>query len=252
MVRTTTRIITEDTILRVFLLFILNIFVTLLSYKINNIPPILLKGYYTMKFPILASFLVFIVIVAIFNKRTTNIHRKRNEEYWQRERQSNFVRKKTLDNLEYISIPFSSFPMEVAADDEIITACYRDLESLRDEKIVNFTGYSNTDLKMEYGTANITVLSQYDQNYTLFVRTLQSWGSRLYELGYKDEALIVLEYAIATRTDISGTYYLAASIYQEKGQPEKIKHLLFVADTLQSAMKGPIVRTLKESYPDID
>ena len=33
MVRTTTRIITEDTILRVFLLFILNIFVTLLSYK---------------------------------------------------------------------------------------------------------------------------------------------------------------------------------------------------------------------------
>jgi len=204
-----------------------------------------------MKFPILASFLVFIVIVAIFNKRTTNIHRKRNEEYWQRERQSNFVRKKTLDNLEYISIPFSSFPMEVAADDEIITACYRDLESLRDEKIVNFTGYSNTDLKMEYGTANITVLSQYDQNYTLFVRTLQSWGSRLYELGYKDEALIVLEYAIATRTDISGTYYLAASIYQEKGQPEKIKHLLFVADTLQSAMKGPLVRTLKESYPDI-
>jgi len=251
MVRTTTRIITEEITLRVFLLFTLNIFATLLSYKINNVQPILLKGYYTMKFPILASFLVFIIIVAIFNKKTTNIHKKRSEEYWQRERQSNFVRKKTLENLEYISIPFSSFPTDTATDDEIIASCLRDLESLRDEKIVNFTGYSNTDLKMEYGTANITVLSQYDQNYTLFVRALQSWGSRLYELGYKEEALTVLEYAIATRTDISGTYYLAASIYQEKNQPEKIKHLLFVADTLQSAMKGPIVRTLKESYPDI-
>lgn len=204
-----------------------------------------------MKFPILASFLVFIIIVAIFNKRTTNIHKKRNHEYWERERKSNFVRKKSLEDLNYISIPFSSFPMDTAADDETIASCLKELESLKDEKIVNFTGYSNTDLKLEYGTANITVLSQYDQNYTLFVRALHSWGTRLYELGYKDEALTVLEYAIATRTDISGTYYLAASIYHEKGQLNKIKHLLFVADTLQSAMKGPIVRTLKESYPDI-
>ena len=241
----------DDTILRVFLLFILNIFFTLLSYKINKSLPILLKGYYTMKFPILASFLIFIVIIAIFNKKTSKLQKKRNEEYWQRERASNFIRKKSLDNLEYISIPFSSFPMNVGADDEIIASCHKDLNSLRDEKIVNFTGYTNTDLKMEYGTANITVLSQYDQNYTLFVRTLQEWGKRLYELGYHDEALVVLEYAVSTRTDISATYYLAASIYQEKGQTDKIKHLLFVADTLQSAMKGAIVRTLKESYPDI-
>jgi len=204
-----------------------------------------------MKFPILASFLIFIVIIAIFNKRTSKLQKKRNEEYWQREHASNFIRKKSLDNLEYISIPFSSFPMDIATDDEIIASCHKDLESLRDEKIVNFTGYTNTDLKMEYGTANITVLSQYDQNYTLFVRTLQEWGKRLYELGYHDEALTVLEYAVATRTDISATYYLTASIYQEKGQTDKIKHLLFVADTLQSAMRGPIVRTLKESYPDI-
>lgn len=204
-----------------------------------------------MKFPILASFLVFIVILAIFNKRTTNIHKKHNEEFWERERKSNFVRKKSLEDLNYISIPFSSFPMNIATDDETITSCLKELDSLKDEKIVNFTGYSNTDLKLEYGTANITALSQYDQNYTLFVRALHSWGSRLYELGYTDEALIVLEYAIATRTDISGTYYLAASIYHQKGQYDKIKHLLFVADTLQSAMKGPIVRTLKESYPNI-
>lgn len=204
-----------------------------------------------MKLPFLASFLVFIIIITIFNRKTSKMQRKRNEEFWQREHDSNFIRKKSLDDLEYISIPFSSFPMDIATDDEVIASCHKDLESLRDEKIVNFTGYSNTDLKMEYGTANITMLSQYDQNYTLFVRTLQEWGKRLYELGYHDEALIVLEYAISTRTDISGTYYLAASIYQEKGQTDKIKHLLFVAETLQSAMKGPIVRTLKESYPDI-
>lgn len=204
-----------------------------------------------MNLTILASFLVFIIIVAIFNKRTTRLRKKQNEEFWKKEREANFVRKKSLDDLEYISIPFSSFPMDVAKNDEIIASCHRDLQSLSSEKIVNFTGYTNTDLKLAYGTANITVLSQYDQNYTLFVRTLQEFGKRLYDLGYHDEALVVLEYAVSTRTDISGTYYLAASIYHEKGQTDKIKHLLFVADTLQSAMRGPIVRTLKESYPDI-
>ena len=204
-----------------------------------------------MKFPFLASFIVLIITITLASKRAEKKRRKRNEEFWERERRANSVRKKSLEDLEYISIPFDSFPMDIASDDELIASCHKDLKGLRDEKIVNFTGLSNTDLKLEYGTANITVLSQYDQNYTLFVRTLQSWAKRLHELGYHDEALTVLEYAIATRTDISATYYLAASIYQEKGQTDKIKHLLFVADTLQSAMKNSIVRTLKESYPDI-
>ena len=93
--------------------------------------------------------------------------------------------------------------------------------------------------------------ASFSLNYTFFVRTLQTWAERLYDLGYHDDALTVLEYAIATRTDISATYYLAASIYHEKGQNAKIKHLLLVAETLQSAMKNAIVRTLKESYPDI-
>ena len=204
-----------------------------------------------MKFPFLASFIVFIITITLASKRAEKKRNKQSEDFWERERRANSVRKKSLDDLEYISIPFDSFPMNTAADDDIIASCHKELEGLRDEKIVNFTGFTNTDLKLEYGTANITVLSQYDQNYTLFVRALQTWAKRLHELGYHDEALTVLEYAVATRTDISATYYLAASIYHEKGQPDKIKHLLFVAETLQSAMKNSIVRTLKESYPDI-
>ena len=204
-----------------------------------------------MKFPFLASFIILIITITLASKQAEKKQRRRDKEFWEREHRANFVRKKSLDDLEYISIPFDSFPMNIATDDEIILSCHKDLENLRDEKIVNFTGLSNTDLKLEYGTANITVLSQYDQNYTLFVRALQSWAKRLHELGYHEDALTVLEYAIATRTDISASYYLAASIYHKKGQTDKIKHLLFVAETLQSAMKNSIVRTLKESYPDI-
>ena len=204
-----------------------------------------------MKFPFLASFIVFIFVFTLYNRRNEKIRKNREKEYWEKERQSNSVRRKSLDDLEYLSVPFSDFPTETALEDEIVSSCISELESLKNEKIVNLTGFTNTDLKLTYGTANITQLSQYDQNYTLLVRMLQKWASRLYELGYHDDALTILEYAVLTRTDISATYYLAASIYHEKGQYDKIRHLLFVAETLQSAMKNTIVRTLKESYPDI-
>ena len=205
-----------------------------------------------MNLPVLTSVLILVVFITFFNIRSTKQRQEKLDEYWEKERKSNFIRKKSLEDLDYISIPFDSFPMQIATEDEIIQNCLKDLHSLENEKIVNFTGISNTDLKLTYGTANITALSQYDQNYTLFIRTLQEWGNRLHELGYDTEARTVLEYAINSRTDISSTYYLLASIYDSMGETNKIKHLVLVANTLQTVMKNPIVRTLKESYPDID
>lgn len=204
-----------------------------------------------MNFPVLTSVLIFVIILTIFNHRNSKIRRQKLDDYWKKEQQANFVRKKSLDDLDYIAVPLDEFPMDTATDNDIIKDCIETVKTLSKEKIVNFTGYTNTDLKLAYGTANITLLTQYDLNYTQFVRTLQSWGEQLYQLGYKKEAKTVLEYAIKTRTDISRSYILLASIYSESGEKEKIKHLLLTAETLQSAMKNSIVRTLKESYPDI-
>lgn len=204
-----------------------------------------------MNLIILASSIVLIIAIASSNKKNSKNQEQSEQEFWEKEYKANSVRKKPLDDLDYISIPFDALPTETEKEDEVIASCLLDLEDLRDQKIVNFTGFTNTDLKLEYGTANITVLSQYDQNYTLLVRALQAWAQRLYELGHHKEALPVLEFALDIRTDISATYYLAASLYHENGQDEKILQLLAIADTLRSAMKNPIVRTLKESYPDI-
>lgn len=204
-----------------------------------------------MNLIILASSIVLVIIIAFSGKNKSAARAQEEQDFWERERKANFTRKKSLDHLDYISIPFDSLPMQTAGEDETVSSCHEQLQELSLEKIVNFTGFTNTDLKLEYGTANITALSQYDQNYTLLVRTLQEWAHRLHELGYREEALMVLEFALNTRTDISASYYLAASIYHEKGQEEKILRLLETAGTLRSAMKDPIVRTLKESYPDI-
>ena len=119
------------------------------------------------------------------------------------------------------------------------------------QKIVNLTGFSNTDLKLEYGTANITVLTEYDQNYTILVRTLQKWADLLIAAGYDKEASVLMEFAVTTHTDISRTYYQLADYYVSQRESDKIRNLTDTASILHSSNSKIILNHLKELYPDI-
>ena len=66
------------------------------------------------------------------------------------------------------------------------------------------------------------------------------------ENGYEKECIPILEFAINTGTDISGTYKLLATIYVKYGEKEKLDSLKSKTDTLNSAMKNPIDRMLQE------
>ncbi len=193
-----------------------------------------------MKLPFLASFIVFIVWLSFTITRSRRVMENQEKAFWEREKQANRTRKKSLDGLHYITIPLDTLPM-----DDII-------QTLSEQTIVNLTGYTNTDLKLMYGAPNITALTCYDQNYTLLARTLQKWASLLHEQGYIAQARTILEFAISTHTDVSGTYRLLSSIYRAAGEPEKNAYLLEVARTLNGASKNIIVRILQESDPSDD
>ena len=120
-----------------------------------------------------------------------------------------------------------------------------ELQDLSDMKIVNLTGYSNTDLKLKYGTANITILSDYDFHYTNLVKLLQKIAELLHDSLEDALAIEVLEFAVSTGTDVSKSYYLLANLYKETGTPEKIDSLIQQAQTLHSLMKDAIVENLK-------
>ncbi len=205
-----------------------------------------------MKTLFLSSLIVFCLLIAYENKKHKKMEEKFQKDFWDREARANSTRKKSLDNLPYITIPFESLPMETMQDNEHIKDIHALLKNLSTQNIVNFTGYTNTDLKLEYGTANITCLSEYDQNYTLLARTLQEWAEYLLAAGFTDDAQTVLEFAISTRTDISSSYYLLADIYDDKNETDKKAALLETAQTLNSAMKNAIVRTLQQSGPYSD
>ena len=126
-----------------------------------------------MNFGFLASFITFSLLVSYTVRKQGKKRRKNDSDFWAREERANSVRRKPLDGLNYIKIPLERFPTHILNEDSTVMECIGIVESLTDKKIVNLTGWTNTDLKLEYGTANITQLSEYDQNYTLLVRTLQ-------------------------------------------------------------------------------
>ncbi len=201
-----------------------------------------------MNFFILASSIILAAFIALTRKRQKNSQQDMEKSFWAREREANSVRKKSLDTLDYIHIPLDKFPFDIMADNPEIAECQSLIKNLSTQKIVNFTGFTNTDLKLKYGTANITVLSEYDQNYTLLVRSLQQWADILYDAGYVYEARTLMEFAISTGTDISRTYYKLADIYASRGDNFQIEELIEKAEKLPTFNRKAIVRTLRESY----
>jgi len=197
---------------------------------------------------ILASLIIFCSLLSMQLKRNKKENKETEQSFWNREHQANSVRRKSLDNLEYITIPMDRFPTGLLRENSEINDCIETLEVLSSQPIVNFTGYTNTDLKLEYGTANITVLMEYDQNYTTLVRTLQKWADLLQDNGFSGEAEGLMEYAVSIHTDISKTYYKLAEIYSIRLEKERVLNLIETAESLRSANKKIIVRTLQESY----
>ncbi len=199
----------------------------------------------------LASFLLFIVVIFFIMKNQQSKAKALEAEFWSRERRANSVRRKSLDDLNYIKIPLEAFPTHLMNDNSEVLECISILESLTSRRIMNFTGHSNTDLKLEYGTANLEALTEYDQNYTVLVRTLQKWADCLIAGGYQKEAASLMEFAVSTGTDISRTYYLLAEYYASLGQYREIDRLRTVAKELLSSNRNVIVKHLQESYPDV-
>lgn len=194
-----------------------------------------------------ASVVTLSIAIAVNIRKNKKSQAAIDQDFWAREKEANNTRRKSLDDLDYIHIPIEQFPMSLLEDVPKVDDYKHIVMTLKDQPVVNFTGISNTELKLRYGAPNIDLLIQYDQNYTLLARTLQQWAQALYDAGHIDEACHMLEFAVSTGTDISGTYRLLCRIYQEQHTPEKIGSLYPIAEVLNSAMQKPILRILQEA-----
>lgn len=197
-----------------------------------------------MPIPVLSIILLIFVLWLWYEIRKTNKRAKEDTEaFWKNENSSNSARRKDISNLDYFTITFDRLPMEDHADETINS--YRDtLRKLSEKKLLNLTGITNTELKYQYGAANIKLLSEYDNNYIIFVSILQKWADRLYTRGSVEDAKKVLEYAISCHTDVSKSYRLLANIYKEQNTLDKISHLIEIIPDTKMISKELLIEEL--------
>ena len=175
--------------------------------------------------------------------RTDRSAAKSSEAFWEKERLANTTRKKDISNLDYITVPVNNLPFP-ETDQEEISDIQKHILNLASGKIVNFTGVSNTDLKLQYGAPNLDILMEYDKNYLELVRSLYRYGKFLYDLELKEEAKAILEYALTIKTDISANYTLLATIYKEKNEIDRINYVISCAEELTSMTKKALLSNL--------
>lgn len=197
-----------------------------------------------MKLPVLTSVIIFIILLFFLIKKSAKDDQKIMDDFLEKEKKSNNVRKKSLDDLDYIKIPEDFFNMKQDDNDPVCHEAIRMLDHLKDKEIVNLTGISNTDLKLTYGTANLNHLAACDSNFTQLARALQSYSEYLVKQNEKESAIKVLEFAVEKGSDISSSYKLLASLYKEKGELTKKDGLKEKAASLNSAMSESIVNAL--------
>ena len=167
-------------------------------------------------------------------------------EFLELERKANLTPRKDISHLPYIKVPVDSLPLDLPTDKEEVLERQDIIRSMADKKVLNLTGRTNTDLKLEYGAPNINILSAADNNYTRLVQAIAYLASDYIDSGHKEEAIQLLEYGISIGTDSKKNYLTLASLYKEQGQESRIRDLIVSAENINSLLKDSIIASLQE------
>lgn len=199
-------------------------------------------------------FLILLLIwcafaVASSGSKNARKSAKKTEDFWENESKANQTRKADISKLSYLIVDLSMLPMDALMP----ALSYRaeELKKLASEKIINLSMYTNTQLKLMYGPANLEELSFYDANFTRLIRLLNSIGKELFEAGNVSAAKEFLSYSLSIGSDISETFTLLAEIYKSKGHINDIDLLIRVAEKLQTINKSTIINKLNNIKSDV-
>ena len=195
-------------------------------------------------------FIVSILVINLFlymrKSKTNKSMEQIRDDFWTKERKANLTTRKTISDIDYIKIPINDLPIVAQTNDSELAYIQSKIINLSKEPIANFTGYSNTDLKLKYGVGNINHIIECDTNFTAFATLMYEWGLYYYNQKQYQKAQQILEIAINQKSDVSKSFTLLAEIYIDSGQSDKIDTLIQIAQTLDTMVKNKIIESLKE------
>lgn len=193
---------------------------------------------------ICCSFLALCYVVSRNVSRFKKTHGQSHEEFLEQESRANSVRKADISALPYVEIPLDELPLDA------LSACgysalAEKLRALASVKILNLSMYTNTELKLMYGPANLTALSDCDDAYTSLIMLLNKIGASLLEADRPDDAEKFLSFAISIGSDITTSYTMLATLYAKKHDINRIDWLIGNADSLTSLSGKTIQSNLR-------
>ncbi|MBQ8984095.1 MAG: hypothetical protein IJ079_10970 [Lachnospiraceae bacterium] len=199
-----------------------------------------------MRYPFI---IIFALLCLVLMHRLRYVKKKEKEgsdQFWAREAKADQVRKQDISDLDYIYIPIELLPFGVDHTPDV-TELEDTLRRLDNTKILNLNQYTNTDLKLQYGAANLPFLSECDDRYTTLVRTLYQWACLLMDHGHIEEAVTVAKYCIDIDADLSGIYYMLTDYYNLENDVSALQDLMQHADNLTGITSGQIRNYIQEA-----
>ena len=100
---------------------------------------------------------------------------------------------------------------------------------------------------MEYGAANLAIMSEYDDNFIAMCKAAVKLANALEKNGMIDKAIPYLEFIVKSGTDISFAYSMLANYYIENNNSKEIEHLKLYANSLNSLTKDIILKKLEQT-----
>ncbi len=198
-----------------------------------------------MSFPFLAIFIVFVLLLAL---RFSTVKKKTQEKYnnfWDNEAAANNAAAVDLSTLSYINVPINRFPFNKWEDDEI-QMMEAQITELSKTRILNLTGKTNTDLKLQYGAANLDALTEIGENYNTLIILLVDYAKALMQKDDYEEAAKILEYGASIRSDISSNYMLLGDCYVALHRVSKIPVIRQQVESMDLLLGHKIVSYLDE------
>lgn len=199
-----------------------------------------------------ATFILFLIAIFIFqhnlrkSDRTINNSRK---NFWAHEEKSLFARKSPIESSLYIkpnleALPKFSIEDFISFGDENLYKIQEHCFNIATEPMVNLSDMLNSDVRMKYGTSNLSIIESYEVNYNHYIKSLYQLAKGYYDLKMYAEAIKVLEEGVHVNTSIGDHIILLASLYCQFHDTLKFNELYERTLTLNTLTKSTIVKNL--------
>lgn len=143
----------------------------------------------------LGLFLIFLLWFTYERIKADRRSSYSNEDFWERERRASFTPSAKIDSLPYITPDETIIPNPAEGDSEELKSVLEEIGSLKDTQMIDLSEMTNTELKLKYGTANFTALSEADRRFALLITDCEKAGKLLAKAGRKEEAYALISYA---------------------------------------------------------